>query len=162
MLLNDGGNMKRKIFGLFFIMFFSLYPYIPACRPITGMCRITGYKIRGNQVFESEMPIVKEIIEILNNSLGENVKIKIVGHTDNLESLQKMKLSRARALETYNLMKEYGLREDIEVEIIGVGSLEAIADNGSDIGRYLNRRVEILFDTKSLRKSLWKFNVGGL
>ena len=55
---------------------------------------------------------------------------------------------------TYNLMKEYGLREDIEVEIIGVGSLEAIADNGSDIGRYLNRRVEILFDTKSL---VWKY-----
>ena len=167
MLLNEGGNMKRKIFGLFFIMFFSLYPDISKCGPVTGICTaapacipatrrclILGYKIRGDQVSESEMSTVKEITEILNNFLRKNAKIEIVGHTDNLESLQKMKLSRARALETYNLMKEYGLREDIEVEIIGVGSLEAIADNGSDIGRYLNRRVEILFDTKSL---VWKY-----
>ena len=161
--------MKRKIFGLFFIMFFNLYSDIskcgaitgictapPACIPATRRCLILDYKIRGDQVSESEMSTVKEITEILNNFLIENVKIKIVGHNDNKESIRKKKLSRTRALETYNLMKEYGLREDIEVEIIGAGSSEPLADNSEASGRYFNRRVEILFDTKYLKKSLWK------
>ena len=144
--------MKRKIFGLFFIMFFSLYPYIPACRSTTGMCIFSGYKINGEQVLESEIPVVKEIIEILNGSLGKNIKIKIVGHTDNIESVLEKELSRARAFEMYRLMKEYGLREDIEAEITGVESLEARSDNSTEVGRYQNRRVEILFETKSLWK----------
>ncbi len=171
-MLNERGKMKRKIFGLFFIMFFSLYPDIPACGgqitgvvcmmvtpaciPTTRRCRILDYKVREDQLSESEMPVVKEITEILNNFLRENAKIKIVGHTDNKESIRRKRLSRARALEIYNLMKEYGLREDIEVEIIGAGSLEAISDNSIESGRYFNRRVEILFDTEYIKKNLWE------
>ncbi|UPW19948.1 OmpA family protein [Agarivorans sp. TSD2052] len=72
------------------------------------------------------------------------LEIDIVGHTDNVGAKRdnrKLSAARAEAVMDY-LIDEHGISED-RLNTIGRGQTQPVADNGTDKGRALNRRVEI-------------------
>jgi outer membrane protein OmpA-like peptidoglycan-associated protein len=72
------------------------------------------------------------------------LKIAITGHTDNIGSNTFNKiLSLKRAEEVANFLINNGIDES-RIEYVGLGSVKPIADNTTDAGRLLNRRVEFI------------------
>ncbi len=70
-------------------------------------------------------------------------EITVIGHTDNVQgSAHNKKLSDRRATAVGKALRKT-LGEDVKVTTAGKGQDQPIADNGSDEGRKLNRRVEI-------------------
>ncbi|MEE1672695.1 OmpA family protein [Agarivorans aestuarii] len=83
-----------------------------------------------------------DLAQVLNDYPA--LEIDIVGHTDNVGSKRdnrKLSAARAEAVMDY-LIDEHGINED-RLNTIGRGQTQPIADNGTDKGRALNRRVEI-------------------
>ena len=93
------------------------------------------------------MPESRDAIQAIADYLKANPKssIFIVGHTDNTgDYLKNIKLSKDRALavKTY-LVAQF--KVDVKRLISdGVGPLSPVASNGSEDGRKLNRRVEVV------------------
>ncbi len=89
-------------------------------------------------------PEASVVLENDIQTLKENpdVKVEIEGYTDNVESpseSQKLSLDRAESV------KSYLVHEGIEgsrITTIGMGDKNPKADNGTEDGRALNRRVE--------------------
>ena len=78
--------------------------------------------------------------------MKEHTKLKIIitGHTDNIGSNTFNKiLSLKRAKEVANFLINNGIDEG-RIEYAGLGSIKPIADNITDAGRLLNRRVEFV------------------
>lgn len=73
-----------------------------------------------------------------------SVNIRVVGHTDNVGSLPyNMTLSQDRAASVQLFLVERGL-DPLRIEVEGKGPLEPIADNATEEGRALNRRVQVV------------------
>ncbi len=71
------------------------------------------------------------------------VQIKVDGHTDNTGTdLINIPLSKARAESVKNYFILNGL-DQIVYQTEGYGATRAVGDNGTDVGRTANRRVEI-------------------
>ncbi len=71
------------------------------------------------------------------------MKIELVGHTDNQGgSTYNLDLSQRRAASGYAWLGLHGVDRD-RLRSSGRGFLEPIADNDTDRGRALNRRVEV-------------------
>ncbi len=69
--------------------------------------------------------------------------IEIAGHTDNVgndEDNKKLSQQRADAVKNYLIQKGIAA---IRMKTYGVGSLQPIADNSTDVGRQKNRRTEL-------------------
>jgi outer membrane protein OmpA-like peptidoglycan-associated protein len=81
-----------------------------------------------------------KIVKVMKDN--PDLKIKIEGHTDNVEKDGDNKLSdgRATAVKTYLVSK--GISAD-RIQVEGVGSSMPIGDNNTSAGRTKNRRVEI-------------------
>ncbi|GAB4381453.1 MAG: hypothetical protein Kow0075_13190 [Salibacteraceae bacterium] len=72
-----------------------------------------------------------------------DLRIRIVGHTDNRgSSLTNKLLSEQRALAVKTYLISRGVDEN-RMEHLGVGDTKPIADNSTEAGRRANRRVEI-------------------
>ena len=72
------------------------------------------------------------------------VRIQIEGHTDNVGSLaSNMALSHDRALAVSSYLTDLGI-DATRVETSGLGPNEPIADNATEKGRAMNRRVQVL------------------
>ncbi len=74
----------------------------------------------------------------------KNLKLKIVGHTDNRGSVsynEKLSLRRAESVKKHLLKKGV---DPARVETEGKGMMEPIVENDSDENRAKNRRVQIL------------------
>ena len=74
-----------------------------------------------------------------------NARIEIAGHTDSIASVaynQDLSQRRAESVVNYLVQKGYP-RSNLVAK--GYGELKPIADNGSDEGRQMNRRVEFRF-----------------
>lgn len=86
---------------------------------------------------------IKEIATLLNNN--PNLKLFIVGHTDNKGSLDyNTNLSQHRAEAVVGvLVSEHGI-ESARVTPKGLGFLAPVASNSSEEGRAKNRRVELV------------------
>ncbi len=86
---------------------------------------------------------IKEIATLLNNN--PNLKLFIVGHTDNKGSLDyNTNLSQQRAEAVVGvLVSEHGI-ESARVTPKGLGFLAPVASNSSEEGRAKNRRVELV------------------
>lgn len=83
-------------------------------------------------------------LEILTLILNENpdMKIAIHGHTDNVGSDEdNLQLSEARARAVFDYLIEAGV-DSQRFMYEGFGSTRPVADNETDAGRALNRRVE--------------------
>lgn len=71
-------------------------------------------------------------------------EIQIIGHSDDSGSKeQNESLSVARAKTVQNILVAQGVSAD-RISVKGVSSSEPIATNQSEVGRQLNRRVEIV------------------
>ena len=137
--------MIEKIF-LIFLMFFALsYSYTPACIVTRRLCEITGYSVGGKIPNRDDYSRIIETVDILNSYLKKNQKIKLIGCNDSIEVKNKEKLSFKRARELFQLLRFYGLREDIKVKLLGMGDEKYRNRNDTREGRCLNRRVEIIF-----------------
>jgi OmpA-OmpF porin, OOP family len=76
--------------------------------------------------------------------LRENpsVQVEISGHTDNSGSeAYNLQLSEKRAQSVYNYLIENGVSET-QLTTRGYGSQQPIADNSTETGRQMNRRIE--------------------
>lgn len=72
------------------------------------------------------------------------VNIRIVGHTDNVGSVPfNMALSQDRAAAVERFLTERGVEAE-RIETQGDGPSNPVADNETDEGRALNRRVEVV------------------
>jgi outer membrane protein OmpA-like peptidoglycan-associated protein len=92
-----------------------------------------------------------ELAQVLQRSEAKDLKIMVVGHTDNQRIVgvsmrdkypNNFHLSTARALAVVDVLRGQGLN-DQRIGIAGFGSHEPVADNQSAVDRQKNRRVEI-------------------
>ena len=88
-------------------------------------------------------PALAEITGLLN--LRPDLKLLVVGHTDNVGTLQyNMELSRRRAESVVKaLVDDHGI-DGARLAPAGVGFLAPVAANRDDGGRAMNRRVELV------------------
>ena len=113
---------------------------------------ISGFPVDKEEVTETEKQEIREEIEYLLNIFFENEEFEIVGYIDKTEN-NKNKLSLLRAEKMAEFLKQNGLRKDIKItKMIGKGSENPIDTNDTEIGRYNNRRVEILLKTGEVKK----------
>lgn len=90
---------------------------------------------------ESE-PVLNELYQFL--VANPDVKIHIVGHTDNTGTRRyNMELSEARAEAVYKAIVERGISAD-RITFEGKGPDEPVATNDTEEGRAMNRRVEFV------------------
>lgn len=129
-------------------------------------------KIDGIQLFKNNSDTIKAIIQndvlfdfnkfeikdstrktitefgntLLQNIDSLNLSIRIVGHTDDVGSIEhNQKLSKKRAEAVSNILVQCGISKD-KIITIGKGKDEPIANNNTSTGRAKNRRVEIIID----------------
>lgn len=89
---------------------------------------------------KSARPQLRKIAQVLS---GDNRKLKIVGHTDNIGNQEEnlmLSLQRAEAVKNY-LISQGVVADRLSTE--GVGATQPIADNATEEGRRQNRRIEI-------------------
>ena len=113
---------------------------------------ISGFPVDKEEVTETEKQEIRKEIEYILNIFFENEEFEIVGYTDETER-NKKRLSLSRAEKMAEFLKQNGLRKDIKItKMIGKGSENPIDTNDTEIGRYNNRRVEILLKTGEVKK----------
>ena len=87
-------------------------------------------------------------LDILVDFMNENeqVKIRLEGHTDNVgdpELNKELSLARASKIRDYMTLKGIDFER---IRIVGWGGSKPIADNSTEKGREINRRVEMYID----------------
>ena len=96
------------------------------------------------QIENDNIPQLEEIADLLFQN--ERMTIEIIGYTDNtgLED-ENILLSKQRALNVKRYLLELGV-VDSRITAKGSGSENPIGDNNTEIGRLLNRRIEVLLN----------------
>jgi len=90
----------------------------------------------------SSYKLLDEIFE--SAVVAEGLKIGVYGHTDNVgNDAINTPLSEQRADAVRGYLVKKGLKEN-RMEAKGFGSTKPVADNGTEMGRAKNRRVEIV------------------
>lgn len=108
-----------------------------------------GQTIRLNNLFfdtgeyelkESSNSELKNLLKLLQ--LNPNMKIKIIGYTDNVGSdASNLTLSKNRANSVYEWLIKNNVNKD-NLSSMGMGKKDPVAPNDTEEGRQLNRRVE--------------------
>ena len=114
-------------------------PVIPVNKPI----RINNLQFGANStvILPSSYPSLDSLANYLVKY--PTIKARIIGHTDRGGTdVHNEQLSEGRALAVKNYLVQKGVTED-RLSIIGFGNKKPIADNDTEEGRSLNRRVEI-------------------
>jgi outer membrane protein OmpA-like peptidoglycan-associated protein len=86
-------------------------------------------------------PVLTDVVKVLNKY--EKTTLVIEGHTDNTGSLeynQTLSLNRANAVRNHFMGNGVDQRR---LTTMGFGPTQPVADNSTDDGRQLNRRVEL-------------------
>lgn len=95
---------------------------------------------------EDAMQVLDKVAIVLERYSGG--EIEIAGHTDNVPMsshtyANNEELSDARALSVFYYLSENTLLDPSHIKHSGMGERQPIADNSTDEGRSMNRRVEI-------------------
>jgi outer membrane protein OmpA-like peptidoglycan-associated protein len=86
---------------------------------------------------------IKDLVQIIATYPGCLVRVE--GHTDNVGSDEaNQALSENRARSVMEALKKAGAPANVRFEAVGFGKSQPKADNSSEKGRALNRRVEML------------------
>jgi OOP family OmpA-OmpF porin len=91
-------------------------------------------------------PVSRTTLELVAEELGRRpgVRVRIDGHTCDMGSVDyNRELSEQRAEAVKRILVGYGIPAD-RLETAGHGEAQPVADNESDEGRALNRRVELV------------------
>ncbi|GHV45175.1 hypothetical protein AGMMS49546_30400 [Spirochaetia bacterium] len=92
---------------------------------------------------EREQAKIREIAEVLKDYPGRPVLL--VGHTAMTGTPgARANLSRVRAQEVADYLVQLGSRRADEITVRGMGAEQSVADNRTDVGMSLNRRVEVI------------------
>ena len=106
---------------------------------LEGLQFNTGSSELGVGPFE----VIGSLAELMTSEA--EIRIAVVGHTDNVGSLQaNIGLSRARAESVRRRLIDVFDIQASRIEAEGVGYLAPIADNSTEEGRNRNRRVEVV------------------
>jgi outer membrane protein OmpA-like peptidoglycan-associated protein len=106
-------------------------------------------KIPGSVMFASGQHALSQGFQSTLNSVTQTIKrycdvtVRVVGYTDNVGALASNRVlseNRARSVQAYMHVQGF---ERARVQIEGRGSDNPVADNSSEQGRQLNRRVEV-------------------
>lgn len=129
--------------------------YRPAPAPAAPKYKLVHKTLSGGSHFGSGSDqltlggrnALNRLAQDLNNQTIKS--IKIVGHTDSIGSHQSnLSLSYARANSVAAYLSSQGVNRQI-VNTQGLGETKPVADNRTDRGRALNRRVEITVKSAS-------------
>jgi len=102
-------------------------------------------------LFDFDKAVLKQAGKAELKKLGEYIKgksvkvvdINVIGHTDSVGSDEyNQKLSERRAMAVKDYLVSEGVKGSI-IDASGEGESNPVADNGTDEGRALNRRVEV-------------------
>jgi outer membrane protein OmpA-like peptidoglycan-associated protein len=95
---------------------------------------------------------IAEMAKILQKY--EDTNILIEGHTDSRGAENyNQRLSERRAKSVANALSKLGVR-NVRIKEIGYGQNQPVADNSTEEGRQLNRRVEVaIFANENLKKA---------
>jgi outer membrane protein OmpA-like peptidoglycan-associated protein len=98
-----------------------------------------------DQMSGTDWPILSAVAETLKQDSG--MKIQVAGHTDSIgDAKANQALSERRAAAVKRVLTEKYGADAARITIKGWGSEQAVADNNTDEGRALNRRVEIVLN----------------
>ncbi|MBR5824992.1 MAG: OmpA family protein [Paludibacteraceae bacterium] len=158
--LPENSQLATRNSQLIFALSAQREGYLPYTMSITspgdsilvGLTRIAS----GNSITLNNLYFDYDSDKILPNSYAEiqrlmlflkqnkNIKIKIVGHTDNQGSnTYNLDLSRRRAEALMNALIQKGISAD-RLIAEGKGSTQPITTNDTEEGRAQNRRVEVI------------------
>ena len=123
-------------------------PAAPAQPPIAETLRAQGrvqvyinFDTDKASLQPSAEPVLRELLAALTGR--PELRVSLVGHTDAAGSPpQNQDLSARRAATVLTWLVQHGIVAS-RLQSSGLGSKEPIADNGSELGRALNRRVEV-------------------
>ena len=144
---------KIIIFCIFTIVSISFSMLGGPCSMTEKKCVLIGFRVGGKVINENEISELKEIVSVLNE-FGEGGTVDFIGHTDSTGTKKyNQKLSLIRARNVARILRELGLKDTISIgEISGKGEDDPVDKNETDIGKYHNRRVEILFNNLKWKK----------
>jgi outer membrane protein OmpA-like peptidoglycan-associated protein len=104
------------------------------------------FETNSDKLLESSFPILDEVISVL--AQNERLRLRVEGHTDSDgKPAHNQDLSARRAASVRAYMIGKGVVED-RLESQGCGQNTPIADNKTDDGKQLNRRVEFVIVRK--------------
>ena len=95
-----------------------------------------------SNLLSSSIPELTRISKIIKSN---NLKVEISGHTDNIGAeIANQQLSEDRAKSVKDFLISQGCRDE-NLKTIGYGISSPMANNNTEEGRAINRRVEIKF-----------------
>ena len=120
----------------------------PIQAPIAATLKSVGkvqvyinFATASDRIEASSAPVLNELLATLRADPA--MRIELVGHTDNQGgSTYNLDLSERRAASVYAWLGQRGVERE-RLRSSGRGLLEPLADNDTDRGRALNRRVEV-------------------
>ncbi len=113
--------------------------------------------------------MLTELAQVLQLAEAKDLKIMVVGHTDNQRIVGQVTrerfannfhLSTARALSVADLLRSQGL-SDQRIGVAGFGAHESLAANDSATQRQKNRRVEIFVMPRDVPVVGWSDSTAG-
>lgn len=100
------------------------------------------FEFDSDELTEDSKEILDNVVNVLNKLT--DIKLEIQGHTDSKgNDNYNLKLSERRAKSVKNYLVSKGI-DEFRFSTIGKGETQPIADNNSDEGRALNRRIEFI------------------
>jgi outer membrane protein OmpA-like peptidoglycan-associated protein len=119
----------------------------PVQAPIAETLKATGrvqlyvnFATDKSDPLPTSAPVLAELLTALRDE--PSLKLELIGHTDSQGGAEyNLDLSQRRAASIYLFLVQSGIMPD-RLHASGHGLMEPIADNGTDEGRALNRRVE--------------------
>jgi len=124
---------------------FGFEPGPETCARQTGAALSSGqvsFVIGKSQVDRSATPLLDRLAGVAIRCLNDGgLTLEIGGHTDNMgDDADNMALSRKRAMAVLLELMDRGVRADA-MAAIGYGETRPVADNATDEGRAMNRRI---------------------
>lgn len=122
--------------------------------PVTGAAKLDGdvlFDSADVDLKEDAQEMLGQFAQVLRSPEARDLKLMVVGHTDNLKIARKgvrerfpdnFHLSSARALSVAQFLAHQGVPEN-QIGVSGFGGHQPIASNATAEDRRLNRRVEI-------------------
>jgi len=105
-----------------------------------------NFEFGSSELTAEDKVYLDEIVSLLETN--EFINIRIIGHTDNISGYEfNMNLSRNRAKSVYDYLKSNGI-DASRLSFTFFGSTRPIADNDTEEGRAINRRVEFEITNK--------------